>query len=42
MILGLADRWHKLPSQVQAEDAGVLRMLEIERLAAPEQEEGGE
>jgi len=39
----LCDRWHKLPSQVLAEDASVLRLLEVYRLGhRKEEEEGGE
>lgn len=29
MVLSLCDRWHKLPSEVLAEDARVLRLLRI-------------
>lgn len=36
MILGLCDRWHKLPSEILAEDAALLRLLAIERLGIPE------
>lgn len=35
MILGLCDRFHKLPSEVLAEDASLLRLLEIVELGAP-------
>ena len=38
-MLGLCDRFNALPSQVLAEDAGLLRMLDVARLAEPE---GGE
>ena len=40
-MIGLADRWHKLPGEVLAEDARVLRLLDIYRLGHRE-EEGGE
>jgi hypothetical protein len=30
-ILALADRWHKLPGEIEEMDAGVMRMLEIAR-----------
>ena len=40
-MIGLADRWHCLPSEVLAEDARVLRLLDIYRLGHRE-EEGGE
>lgn len=40
MILGLCDRWHKLPSEVRAEGASVLRLLAIERMGTPDAEEG--
>jgi hypothetical protein len=32
MILGLCRQFHKLPSEVLAEDAALIRLLEIERL----------
>lgn len=38
-MLGLCDRWHKLPSEVLAEDASVLRLLEITALGRVEQSE---
>lgn len=44
-MIGLADRWHKLPSEVLAEDARVLRLLDIYRLGHredSEDEDGGE
>lgn len=31
-VIELCDRWHKLPSEVLAEPAEVLRMLEIDRI----------
>jgi hypothetical protein len=31
-VLSLCDRWHKLPSEVLAEPAETLRMLEIEAI----------
>ena len=40
IILGLCDRWHKLPSQVLAEPAEVLRLLRVEELGI--RREGGE
>ena len=40
-MIGLADRWHCLPSQVLAEDASILRLLDVYRLGHRE-EEGGE
>lgn len=41
-MIGLCDRWHKLPEEIYAADAGLLRLLEITRLgSAPEQEDGG-
>lgn len=30
-VLALCDRWHKLPSEVLAEDATLLRMLALEQ-----------
>jgi hypothetical protein len=32
LVLGICREFKKLPSEVYAEDAGLLRMLEIERL----------
>jgi hypothetical protein len=40
MVLGLCDRFGCLPSQVLAEDAGLLRYLRIEHLG--KRVEGGE
>ena len=39
-ILGLCDRFHCLPEQVLEMDAGVIRMLKVEKLGTPEQNEG--
>ncbi|GGU13303.1 hypothetical protein GCM10010289_38730 [Streptomyces violascens] len=36
-ILRLCDRFHCLPSQILAEDASILRLLEIEKLGTPPQ-----
>jgi hypothetical protein len=36
-VIDLCDRWHKLPSQVLAEDASVLRLLGIVALGRPPQ-----
>lgn len=42
-MIGLCDRWHKLPSEVLAEDARLMRMLDIYRLGhRDERPEGGE
>jgi hypothetical protein len=35
----LCDRWHKLPSEVLAEDASLLQLLEIAQLGRLETEE---
>jgi hypothetical protein len=40
-ILGICKRFHCMPSQAVAEDAGILRLLRIEALGTS-QEEGGE
>jgi hypothetical protein len=32
-VLGLCDRFHVLPSQIEREGAGLLRMLTIEAIA---------
>jgi hypothetical protein len=39
MVLGLCDRWHKLPSEVLAEPAEMLRLLTIARLGRREEPE---
>lgn len=36
MVLTLADRWKKLPEEIEAADAGLLRLLEIVQLGTPE------
>jgi hypothetical protein len=41
IVIGLADRWHCRPSQVLEEDAAVLRLLDVYRLARLSEEEGG-
>jgi hypothetical protein len=41
LILGLCDRFGALPSAVRAEEAGVLRLLEVARLGTPEAVAGG-
>lgn len=38
-MIALCDRWHKLPSEVLAEDASLLQLLEIARLGRTEQSE---
>jgi hypothetical protein len=35
MILGLCDRFKKLPSEVLAEDAYLLRMVKVQELGRP-------
>ena len=42
MVIGLADRWHCPPSAVLAQDARVLRLLDVRRLGHREDEEGGD
>lgn len=39
-MIGLCDRWHKLPSEVLAEDASLLRLLDVYELG--HRKEGGE
>jgi hypothetical protein len=41
-VLGLCRRFGCVPGEAYAMDAHVLHLLEIERLTAPEQPEGGE
>jgi hypothetical protein len=38
-VLGLCDRWKKLPSEVMAEPAEVFRMLQIEDMGRREEPE---
>jgi len=40
-VIGLCDRWHKTPDEIEAIDARALRMLDVYRLGHRE-EEGGE
>jgi hypothetical protein len=44
LILGLCDRWHKTPSEIEAEPAETFRLLEIERLGVNSEdgERGGD
>lgn len=35
-MIGLCDRWHKLPSEVLAEPAEMLRLFKIVELGTPE------
>jgi hypothetical protein len=37
LILGICDRFHKLPSEVYREDASLMSLLAIEALAKPPQ-----
>jgi hypothetical protein len=41
-VIGLCDRWHKLPSEVLAEDASVLRLLDVYQRGHRKEEEGEE
>lgn len=42
MILRICDRFGCVPSQAEREDAGVLRLLEIESVMGWRRTEGGE
>lgn len=42
LILGLCRTFKKLPSEVEREDVGILRLLEIERLGSRQERQGGE
>jgi hypothetical protein len=42
VILRVCDRFRCLPSAAEAEDAGVLRLMEIEALTRPAVPEGGD
>lgn len=39
MVLGLCDRFSKLPSDIYAEDADLLRLLKIESLGKRREEQ---
>jgi len=41
-VIGLADRWKCPPGQVLAQDARVLRLLDVYKLGHREEGEGGE
>ena len=41
-MIGLCDRWHKLPSEVLAEDAGALRLLAVYQMGHRDEEGGGD
>lgn len=38
MILGLCERFHCLPSQIEEEEASILRLILIEQMGNPEPE----
>jgi hypothetical protein len=38
-VIGLADRWHKLPEEIEKMDASGLRLLAILKRGHPEREE---
>lgn len=38
MIIGLCDRWNKLPEEIEAMDASALRLLDIIRRGRPEED----
>lgn len=40
MIIGLCDRWNKLPEEILSADASLMRYLKIIDLATPETGEG--
>lgn len=42
MVITLADRWKKLPQEIEAADASVLRLLEIVQLGTPEERDGSD
>jgi hypothetical protein len=37
LVVGLCERFHCLPSQLLAEDAGLLRMVHLVELARPDE-----
>lgn len=38
MVIGLCDRWHKLPAEIEAMDTGALRLLAILKRGKGEEE----
>lgn len=42
MVVGLCERFSKLPSELDEEDTELLRMLEIIRLGTRKEESGGQ
>ena len=42
MVIGLADRWKCPPDRVLAQDARVLRLLDVYRLGHRDEEGGGD
>lgn len=38
MILGVCDRFHCLPGEALAEDAGIIRLMKIEKLGTKQEE----
>lgn len=40
MILGLCDRFKKLPSEVEAESADLIRLIEIQRMGHKQKDTG--
>lgn len=40
-MLGLCDRFHKLPSEIDAEYTDLVRMIHIQQLATPEEQSDG-
>ena len=39
MVITLADRWKKLPEEIEAADASMLKLLEIVQLGTPERDD---
>jgi len=41
-VIGLCDRWHKLPEEIENMDAGALRLLAVYDRAHPRDQEVSE
>lgn len=39
-VLALCDRFHKLPSEIYAEDSDLVKMINVVALATPKDKEG--
>lgn len=42
MVLGLCERFHCLPSQLEEEQAEIIRLVQIQQKGHPEKDKGGQ